>query len=172
MHNTISKQDFCPIAEVLLSWSFYQEKALSFSRCPQCDFLKSQIASFNAVTHITGTWAYITQLWSWQNTFLYRGEKTPLPSSKSNKVSKKWWGEKGEGNLQLENFPSEAAFSSNLYHLTSTRDQSQLLKDVFELHSAGAFRLSCWPWDVDFHWKVNWQIAANSNSALSSGSPL
>lgn len=45
-------------------------------------------------------------------------------------------------NLQLENFPSEAPFSSNLYHLTSTQDQNQLLKDVFELYSAGASRFS------------------------------
>lgn len=36
-------------------------------------------------------------------------------------------------NLKLENFPSEAPFGPTLYHLTSTKDQNQLLKDVVEL---------------------------------------
>lgn len=39
-------------------------------------------------------------------------------------------GKKFLRNLQLENFPSEAPFSSNLHHLTSTQDQNQLLTDV------------------------------------------
>lgn len=44
-------------------------------------------------------------------------------------------------NLQLENFPSEAPFSSNLYHPTSTEDQNQLLRDV--VTGCGGFSLSC-----------------------------
>lgn len=64
------------IVKVLLCWSLYQQNILSFSRCPQNDFLKLQTLSFNAMTHISRTWACIIQLKSWQNNFLCR-EKNP-----------------------------------------------------------------------------------------------
>lgn len=190
-YNMIGKQSLlscCKSPSILI---FLSSKHTIIFQMSQNDLLKLQTVSFNAMNHITRTWACIIQLRSWQNHFLCREKKTPqlyhsptarkplIGDRKNPKISKflsdtegkvwrkctKIWtvvhvkvflniarlmvpvnmsfcqGIKISRNLKHESFPSEAPFSSNLYHLRSTKTKTNCSRIL--LMGAGAFSLSC-----------------------------